>query len=116
MTLKVSKRKTAPPDDVLEARRTWGGRLLVELNCIRKTPEWLGEQVGYSTPSSMRQVINGHQGISLEIYNKILEVVPEMRGVEPPPMNKDYQGEGAPGPHKQHDYPKLGSLESRRPK
>lgn len=114
--LKESKRKTAPPNDVLEARRTWGGRLLVELNSINKSPEWLGEKVGYKVPGSMRQVINGHQGISYEVYADILEHVPEMRGVKPPPMNKGKKGKGAPGPHKDHDYPKLGPLEDRRPK
>lgn len=116
MALKTTKRKEPPADTVLEQRRTWGGRLLVELNGIHKTPEWLGEGVGYSVPGSMRQVINGHQGISEEVYQKVLELVPEMRGVARPPITKPRKGPGAPGPHKDHDYPKLGSIESRRPR
>jgi len=116
MAVKPSKRKTPPRNDVFEARRTWGGRLLVELNGIHKTPEWLGEMVGYSTPSSMRQVINGHQGISREVYEKILYYVPEMRNVTEPLMTKEKQGCGAPGPHKEHEYPKLGDQEKRRAK
>lgn len=114
MAVKPSKRKTAPPDEVLEARRTWGGRLFVELNSIKRTPEWLGEQVGYEVPSSMRQVINGHQGISREIYEKILILVPEMAGVPQPPIAREKQGAGAPGPHKPHSYPKLGAIANRR--
>lgn len=114
MAVKPTQRKTPPPDDVLEARRTWGGRLLVELNAIKKTPEWLGEQVGYQVPSSMRQVINGHQGISREVYDKIVDLIPEMAGVQPPPMVREKQGLGAPGPHKAHDYPKIGPVAKRR--
>ena len=91
MAVKPTLRKTAPRDDVLEARRTWGGRLLVELNAIKRTPEWLGELVGYDVPSSMRQVINGHQGVSREVYEKILGLVPEMEGVTPPPAGPDEQ-------------------------
>jgi len=114
MAVKPTKRKTAPSDDVFEARRTWGGRLLVELNAIKRAPEWLGEQVGYEVPTSMRQVINGHQGISHEVYEKIVNLVPEMEGVAPPPMVRDRQGTGAPGPHKAHDYPKIGPIAKRR--
>ncbi len=114
MAVKPTKRKTAPRDEILEARRNWGGRLLVELNAIKRTPEWLGEQVGYEVHSSMRQVINGHQGISREVYEKILQLVPEMDGVPEPPIAREKQGVGAPGPHKTHSYPKLGSIGSRR--
>lgn len=114
MAIKPSKRKTAPAKEIFEARRTWGGRLLVELNAINRTQEWLGEQVGYKVPSSMRQVVNGHQGISVEVYRKILELIPEMKGVAPPPMFKRSLGVGAPGPHKAHDYPKIGPIAQRR--
>jgi len=116
MAIKPTMRKTAPLNVILEARRTWGGRLLVELNCIRKTVMWLGKEVGYKLPGSMRQVVNGHQGVSREVYGKILKLVPEMGGVTPPPMTKDGQGKGAPGPHKVHKYPKLGPLAGRRAK
>ena len=87
---------------------------MVELHAIKKTAEWLGEAVGYEVHSSMRQVINGHQGVSREVYDKILALVPEMAGVRPPPMARDRQGVGAPGPHKAHDYPKLGPIAKRR--
>ncbi len=107
---KPTLRKTAPAPEVLEARRTWGGRLLVELNGLRKTSAWLGKRVGYKLPGSMRQVINGHQGVSIEVYKKILRAVPAMKKVDPPPMRKSRQGKGAPGPHKPHDYPKLGPV------
>jgi hypothetical protein len=114
MAVKPSLRKTAPRDDVFEARRTWGGRLLVELNAVKQTPEWLGAQVEYEVPSSMRQVINGHQGISREVYEKILQLLPEMVGVAEPPIAREKQGVGAPGPHKTHVYPKIGSIAKRR--
>jgi hypothetical protein len=114
MAVKPTLRKTAPRDDVLEARRTWGGRLLVELNSIKKTAEWLGERVGYDVPTSMRQVVNGHQGISREVYDKIVGLVPEMEGVPEPPIARDKQGIGAPGPHKAHAYPKIGPIAKRR--
>lgn len=100
-----SKRQKPPPDHVFDLRRTWGGRLLVELNSARKTPEWLGRQVGYETPSSMRQVINGHQGISVAVYKKICRVLPIMRTVFEPPMVERYQQRGSPGPHRKHVYP-----------
>ena len=114
MAIKPTKRKTAYPDEVVEALRNWGGRLALELRALRKTPEWLGERVGYAMPSSMRQVTNGHQGVSKEVYRRILRLVPEMRGVPAPPMVKRFKGQGAPGPHKPHDYPVLGPIESRR--
>ena len=114
MAVKPTMRKTAPPDDVLEARRNWGGRLLLELNAIKKTAEWLGEEVGYKVPSSMVQVVNGHQGISREVYDKVVALVPEMKGVKEPPMVRERQGAGAPGPHKAHAYPKIGPIAKRR--
>lgn len=67
----------------------------------------------------MRQIINGHQPMSLETYKKIIEAVPEMLDVpvlahfvfsDDPSMKS-----GALGPHKKHVYPKLGSRASRRP-
>jgi len=112
--VKPSKRANPPRTQLTEARRNWGGRLLLELVAIRKDAIWLGEQVGYSTPSSMRQVVNGHQGISLQVYKKIIRLVPEMRGVPRPPLTRERQGLGAYGKHKKHEYPKLGTLESRR--
>lgn len=112
----VSKRKTKPDPEVFEARRNWGARLLLELRALRKTPEWLGAQVGYAMPESMIQVINGHQGVSREVYASILRVVPEMHAVAPPPMRRVAKGSGAPGPHKPHDYPRLGPISARRPK
>jgi hypothetical protein len=85
---------------------------------IRQTPEWLGARVGYKVPSSMRQVINGHQGVSQEVYNKILKLVPEMKpelgGIKKPPITKKKQGRGAYGHHKVHDYPKTGPVSERR--
>ena len=111
---KITKRKQPPSQAVYEARRTWGGRLLVELNSIKKNPKWLGAKVGYKLPGSMSQVINGHQGISREVYEKIVAIVPEMGVIEPPPMTVEEQGGGAPGPHKQHEYPKIGPINARR--
>lgn len=113
-----SKRKNPPNAVVLEHRRTWGARLLVELNSLRKTPEWLGEQLGFKEHSSTRQIINGHQPMSLEVYMKIIELVPEMMDV--PVLThflwgRQAMGTGALGPHKAHAYPKLGSRASRRP-
>lgn len=114
-----SKRKNPPNPVVLEHRRTWGARLSIELNSLRKTPKWLGEQIGFKTPRSIRQIINGHQPMSLEVYKKIIELVPEMMDV---PVLAHFvfsadpsQKKGAPGPHKPHNYPKLGPRESRRP-
>lgn len=103
-----SVRKNPPDPVIFERRCDWGGRLLAELGKMRKTPQWLGRRVGYRTPSSMRQVINGHQGISRAVYERVLDVVPAMRSVPAPPMFRESQGTGAPGPHKPHDYPKLG--------
>ena len=119
MAVKPTQRKHPPRPPKFEVRRTWGGRLLVELNAIKKTPEWLGVRIGYSTPSSMRQVINGHQGISREVYEKILKVMPEMRGVSelfnlPLYFQVEEQGLGAYGKHKPHEYPPIGSPETRR--
>lgn len=116
MAPKTTKRKTAPPKWLFEARRTWGGRLLLELYCLNKTPAWLGGKVGYSIPGSMNQVIHGHHGVSRTVYEKILRWVPEMKGVPYPSPRKKLQGCGAPGPHKEHEYPELGPLESRRAK
>lgn len=116
MAVKPTKRKTRPADQVFEARRTWGGRLLVELNALHKTPEWLGVKVGYRTPSSMRQVINGHQGVSREVLEKIIEVMPEMAdiGIEYPLGKVDERGTGARGIHKPHEYPRIGPVARRR--
>lgn len=109
MKATVEKRdslRQTPPDPVtFEWRRMWGGRLLLELNSINKKPEWLGRQVGYDNPSSMRQVINGHQGISREVYDAICEVFPDLLKIFAPPMTKERKGPGAKGPHKDHDYP-----------
>lgn len=112
----VTKRKKPPHPVIFETRRDWGARLLVELKRIRKTPEWLGALVGYKVPSSMRQVINGHQGMSREVYERIIAAMPEMRDVAAPPMTRERKGLGAYGPHKPHDYPKLGPIASRRPR
>lgn len=114
----ATKRKNPPNAVVLEHRRTWGARLLVELNSLRKEPEWLGTQIGFAEPSSIRQIINGHQPMSLEVFMKIIEAVPEMRDVPVLPhflFGRQAMGTGAPGPHKTHAYPKLGSRASRRP-
>ncbi len=110
-----TKRKRPPNPVIYENRRNWGGRLLLELNSLGKSVAWLGEKVGYKNPMSMHQVINGHQGYSQEIYERIIKLVPEMRDVVAPRPTKPGVGTGAPGPHKNHDYPKLGSRESRRP-
>ena len=110
-TKRPSVRKTPPDPVIFERRRDWGARVLVELKARRKTPEWLGAAVGYGTPSSMRQVINGHQGVSRDVYRKIVSLLPELQCVPAPPMKVDRQGRGAPGPHKPHDYPKLGPVE-----
>lgn len=116
--LTKSKRKNPPNPVVLEHRRTWGARLLVELNSLRKTPEWLGESIGFKEPGSIRQIINGHQPMSLETYRYIIAFVPEMRDV---PVLAHFvltgskMGAGAPGKHAPHKYPKLGSRASRRP-
>ena len=119
----ITKRQQPPDPVVFEHRRSWGARLLVELNAIKKTSEWLAGEVGFSEPGSMRQIINGHQGISLEVYQLIVKAVPEMRDV---PVLAHFaqlsstavraRGRGAPGPHKEHAYPKLGPREARRPK
>lgn len=101
-----SKRQTPPKEEIFSQRQAWGARLRHELERIGQTPEWLGQQVGYQTHSSMRQVINGHQGCSREVYDKILQFVPEMTAVPAPPMSKEKQGAGAPGQHKTHNYPK----------
>lgn len=120
--LKQTKRKKPPSAEVMEARRNWGGRLLLELNsvCKKRTDaerrEWLAEQIGYRNPLSVGQLITGQNGPSYEVYLRILEVLPEMQGVPAPPIEKLERGTGAPGPHKKHDYPKLGALESRRPR
>lgn len=103
--IQTSQRQNPPPTKTLNERRTWGGRLLVELNSVGRSPEWLGEQVGYNTPSSMRQVINGHQGVSREVYDKILLVLPVMAHVFVPPLKKERQGNGSGSKHKEHDYP-----------
>ena len=114
-----TKRKNPPNAVVFEHRRSWGARLLVELNSLRKDSEWLANQIGFKEPNSMRQIINGHQPMSLETYKRIVELVPEMKDVpvlahflftDDPSMKA-----GAPGPHKKHDYPKLGPRELRRP-
>ena len=114
-----TKRKNPPHAVVFEHRRTWGARLLVELNSLRKTSEWLADEIGFKEPNSIRQIINGHQPMSLEVYKKIITAVPEMMDV---PVLAHFifaedtsQGAGAPGPHKTHAYPKLGSRASRRP-
>ena len=115
----TTKRKNPPNPVVLEHRRNWGARLLVELNSLRKTPEWLGEQIGFAEPSSLRKIINGHQPPSAEVVVKIITLVPEMMDVPILPhflFGRQAQGAGAPGPHKKHAYPKLGSRASRRPK
>lgn len=113
-----TKRKNPPNAVVFEHRRTWGARLLVELNSLRKDSEWLAAKIGFKEPNSIRQIINGHQPMSLEVYKKIIELVPEMMDV--PVLahfifGKQELGTGAPGPHKAHAYPKLGSRASRRP-
>jgi hypothetical protein len=74
-----------------------------------KTVSWLGVQVGYSTPTSMHQVVNGHQGVSREVYEKILAIVPSMSKLPPPPIKAEKQGLGAYGKHKKHNYPKRRS-------
>jgi hypothetical protein len=105
-----SVRKRPPDPTVFEYRKLWGARLLAELRARKKTPEWLGREIGYRVPGSMRQVINGHQGISKEQYEKVLRVIPEMAAVLAPPMRAIRKGRGSPGPHKKHAYPKLGPI------
>lgn len=115
-----TKRKNPPHAVIFEHRRTWGARLLVELNSLRKDPEWLGEAIGFKEPGSIRQIINGHQPMSLETYRNIIALVPEMMDVPvlahfvfaPDPSMKA----GSPGTHKKHRYPKLGPREARRPR
>lgn len=100
-----TKRQNAPPDGLVCIRRMFGAAIVAALKMIGKSPEWLGRRVGYSTPSSMRQVINGHQGMSVAVYRKVIEELPVLAFVAAPPMNIERQGKGAPGPHKEHDYP-----------
>lgn len=102
-------KRDPPPDPVIfEKRRRWGSRLRTELASLGKKPEWLGREVGYSTYGSIRQVMNGHQGMSREVYDKILVLVPAMKRFREPPIRRERQGLGAYGKHKKHNYPKLG--------
>lgn len=105
---KLSMRKTAPDPVVFEHRRQWGSRLRTEVLSIGKSAEWLGAEVGYKTPGSMRQVLHGHHGISREVFDRICVLVPAMESLPAPPMNKVRLGPGARGPHKKHVYPKTG--------
>lgn len=89
-----------PPERLL-----WAQFLFVALKAMGKTPRWLGERVGYHMPQSMHQVVNGHQGISQEVYEAILVHVPAMRYVPPPPIKVVKKAKGARGIHKPHDYP-----------
>lgn len=98
---------------VVAFRKKWGSQLRDALRARKKTPEWLGAKVGYRLHSSMRQVVNGHQGVSQEVFNKILRAVPEMKKVPPPPMSVEKQGIGAPGPHKKHVHHFLGGTRKR---
>lgn len=110
--MKKSLRKT-PAHPRVQARRVrWGARVRAELENIGRSPLWLGRQVRYKNPASMRQVVNGHQGISRAIYNKIILLLPGLRRISAPPIMVERQGRGAPGPHKKHDYPKLGPKET----
>jgi hypothetical protein len=111
-----TKRKKPPHPVIFEYRRNWGARLLLELNSLKMTPEQLGEKIDYDEPRSIRQIINGHQGISMEMYVRIIKVVPEMRDVPVLFMHARAKQRGSPGPHRDHRYPKLGSRASRRPK
>lgn len=86
--------------------KEWRARLREALRVQGVTPEWLGEMVGYKLPSSMRQVVNGYQGVSREVYDRILRAVPAMRNVAEPPIWCDKQRPGALGPHKPHNYPR----------
>lgn len=106
--VRKSRRRTQRDPVVAEYWRTWGARLRLELRSMGKDWRWLGEQVYPNRPSSIRQVLNGHQGMSREAFNKVLELVPAMRTHWEPPIFVEAQGVGAPGPHKPHDYPNLG--------
>lgn len=121
MSYRTKTRRKKPPSPVVfEHRRSWGARLLVELNAIRKDRDWLTKEIGLDHPNSIHQIINGHQGISMEVYQRIVEAVPEMRDVPVlahfalPDGMKEKQ-RGAAGIHKTHNYPKLGPREMRRP-
>ncbi len=103
----TSKRKTPKNEKNQALWSAWGAKLREELKELGQTPTWLGEQVGYEVPSSINQVINGHQGCAREIYDRIVDLVPEMHKdkIAPPPFSREKQGAGSPGQHKTHNYP-----------
>lgn len=102
---KDSRRRNPPSQELLAERRAWGAALNDALQKRGLSPQWLGKVVGYKVPDSLRQVINGHHGVSREIYGRIVSEIPEMASVKMPPMWREKQGPGAPGPHKPHEYP-----------
>jgi hypothetical protein len=73
---KITKRKQPPSQAVYEARRTWGGRLLVELKSIRKDLAIAKAEHWYSvTPVVCNGRITGYDVQAIQKPESLVGVV-----------------------------------------
>lgn len=101
----ATKRKNPPDPALFQARRAFGQHIQDRLDWAKMSRKTLAVLLGYGHPASANQLITGQQGMSVEVYYRLLEVFPALRAVPVPPMTKVRRGHGSPGPHKPHEYP-----------
>lgn len=81
----VKHYKSRKSKDQFAKRHRWGRQLEAELVNLRKEKTWMTKALGLSKPF-FNQIINGYRTFTPDVYEKILELVPAMRGFPKPPL------------------------------
>ncbi len=103
-----SKRQNPPPEEVIQDRQTWGRHLQDAIDRHGMSRTMVASLVGYNHVKGADQLVTGQNGASWEVYDRILEVFPEMRPhahLYEPHIQREKRGQGNPGPHAEHQYP-----------